>query len=94
MSGGSFNYLFRKDVKDLLSEIETITSMRNALLAEGLMEQAEQTAYVLKRINKIQQEIDNVLTETRLREVWKAIEWYYSGDHSRETMLKIIRRTK
>lgn len=94
MSGGSFNYLFRKDVKDLLSEIETITSMRNALLAEGLMEQAEQTEYVLNKINQIQQEIDNVLTKTRLREVWKAIEWYYSGDYSKETMLKVIKRIK
>lgn len=83
MSGGSFDYLYLKENKDLLDRIEDVSRMRDYLKANGCKESSEATNKLIKKLKKIVE-----LDTKELRQVWHAAEWLSSGDWGREDLIK------
>ena len=84
MSGGSFNYLYSKEAEEWLSGNldETAEDMRAELTELGYDDAAKAVGEILARGMEIRRAIDDDLgTRTwRLRDVFKAVEWYRSAD--------------
>jgi hypothetical protein len=81
MSGGSFNYLFCKDAPDFFGYAprEDLERMAAALTDAGDAEDAaRETEEILAIIAGTERRVDARLE--RLRGVWKAMEWWKSGD--------------
>jgi hypothetical protein len=90
MSGGSFNYLFIKDDADLFnrSNLLEMENMATRLLELGFEDAAKETLNLKYTIQ--QSLIRTQVLKDRLGDVWKAVEWYDSGDSSLEKVeLKI-----
>jgi hypothetical protein len=91
MSGGSHNYLCLQDnlgefenrreelelmVKDISELVEPSAALSDTLRVAILLDEAQ----------------DNLSKLTnQLRGVWRAVEWYHSGDSGREQALRAIR---
>ena len=82
MSGGSYNYLCHKDERDLLggwSEEEDLRHMADRLAGLGYAEDAARETEEL--ICMLRQSRIRIETRVqRLRDVWKAVEWWDSCD--------------
>jgi hypothetical protein len=80
MSGGSFNYLFIKDDADLFnrSNLLEMENMATRLLELGFEDAAKETLNLKYTIQ--QSLIRTQVLKDRLGDVWKAFEWYDSGD--------------
>lgn len=80
MSGGSYNYLCSKDAAELLSGHHSdLREMADTLASLGYAKDAavetEELLLMLRQFDiRIQTRVD------RLRGVWKAVEWWKSGD--------------
>lgn len=81
MSGGSFNYLYEKDsftagqLEDMAKALEGL-AMQNV---HGAAEAARQTRALIQRPSQ------------ELLEVWRAVEWWYSADYSREAVKEALK---
>lgn len=89
MSGGSLNYLYCKDeVDELLNEIPDMEYVEKYLIEEGYkdisMDVRRLIEYILTATNK------NKCLSSQLSQVFKAVEWYESGDYSKETLIKVL----
>jgi hypothetical protein len=88
MSGGSFDYLYCKDADQLPEVIQQIDHMADALDGMGQHMLAVRTRAVKTRydeyMEKQQKEMDH------LREVWRAIEMWYSCDSDEAGARKVI----
>lgn len=71
MSGGSFNYLYDRDLVELK---HTVRQMQGELAALGLEDAAARTGMILARMDQIES------IQAEMRDVWKAVEWLKSGD--------------
>ena len=87
MSGGSHDYLCNAfELWDLISKPEGIT--RLAEMADDLAElgyakdAAIETQRILQKIRAM--EVQWQVANGRMRGVWKALEWWHSGDRSEE----------
>lgn len=79
MSGGSFEYLYRKDADDLFASTCTLQEMADELASLGWAEDAAADAYDLLAIVTTQKvRVDAALK--RLSGVFKAVEWWRSMD--------------
>lgn len=78
MSGGSFEYLFLKDWRQLAQSIEHLEEMADLLDEEGSTRAARDTRKILDRL-KAEEDIPE-----SLRRVWHHVEWWKSCDYSRE----------
>jgi hypothetical protein len=90
MSGGNFNYLYIKEDEDLFnqSNLDEMEKMASRLSELGFEDAAKET---LNLKHTIQQSlIRTQVSKERLGDIWKAVEWYDSGDSSLEKVeLKI-----
>lgn len=89
MSGGSLNYLYCKDeVNELLNAIPDMEYVEKYLIEEGYkdisMDVRRLIEYILIATNKIK------CLSSQLSPVFKAVEWYESGDYSKETLIKVL----
>lgn len=85
MSGGSYNYLCHKDAHDLLGSWndDDLRTMADRLAALGYAEDAaHETEEMICMIRQARVRIDTRIA--RLRGVWKAVEWWDSGDYSED----------
>ncbi len=84
MSGGSFNYLYRKSIEDLFSQQETMQDMADTLREYGGNDAAEETE---KFILEIQDFFNKAATrQESLAGVWKAVEWVKSYDWGEDSI--------
>lgn len=91
MSGGSFNYLFAKDAEDIYRCEEELERMSQTLAQLGYAEDAAmETETLLLIIRQVRTRINARLT--RLNPVFKAIEWWKSGDSNEDTVKEALTR--
>lgn len=95
MSGGSFNYLcYVQDLSDLMDHRYGNLKDMQASLAklEESKKEAEDTQEIIDLIEefdlKMQEKVES------LRGVWKATEWWFSGDSGKEEFLAAIEKRK
>lgn len=86
MSGGSWNYLYLKEIDDLMngSSTELLQDMVDRLNSAGFKDVAKDTQRLVEYIKSASIRI-KTLFET-LSPVFKAIEWFDSGDWGEETL--------
>ena len=88
MSGGSFNYLCYKDEDELFNHQFDLDQMATELIELGFLDAAKET---LATLAIIKQALTRVrVAKQRLDEVWKAVEWYRSGDCSEKDVQAAI----
>ena len=86
MSGGSFNYLYCKEnIGDLLYHTDDLDDMREALIKYGYEDIAKDTQRLIEYIKSA--EVRVTVLAKNLQGVFKAVEYYESGDWGKETML-------
>lgn len=90
MSGGSFNYLCYREVDDLINSQDDLESMRNALIKYGYEDIAKDTQRLIEYIKSARCTIETL--GNMLEPVFHAVEWYESGDYSKETMIKVLEK--
>ena len=84
MSGGSFNYLCRTwDLNDLIGKHGSLEAMASELAGLGYAQDAARETEELLVMLRQWEVRANVRVE-RLREVWKAVEWWRSSDYSED----------
>ena len=92
MSGGSYDYLFTKDASDLIAGYhvdEELRKMADRLAALGYAEDAaRETEELICMIAQARVRID--VRAQRLRAVWKAVEWWDSGDNGEDGLQKAL----
>ena len=89
MSGGSFNYLYSKDVLDLIADIENIKRMGEALEKLGYANDVAAQTYILYDCFK--HFIVRAEQKTgHLSSVWKAMEWWKSCDISESDFKDVL----
>ena len=81
MSGGSRNYVYRQD---LIAHRADVSAVFDDLTALGYRDAAYWTAEVLGHM----QAIGNLQAE--LEQVWKAVEYYRSGDWTAEQVKEAV----
>jgi hypothetical protein len=86
MSGGSWNYLYCKDIDELMngSSTELLQDMVDRLNSAGFKDVAKDTQRLVEYIKSASIRIET-LFET-LSPVFKAVEWFDSGDWGEETL--------
>ena len=84
MSGGSFNYLCHTwGFHDLVSKQGDLEAMAQALAGLGYAKDAARETVELLLLLR-QWEVQASVRVERLREVWKAMEWWQSSDYSED----------
>lgn len=78
MSGGSFNYLCNRDADDIDEALGDLEAMRDRLVALGYDDAARETDE-LRLIVRLHQVRRKTILD-RMRAVWRAVEWFDSGD--------------
>lgn len=85
MSGGSFEYAFRVfDIHELMEKIGYWRDLRDAFEAEGFDDIAAEIDALLVQVDLAERRVGARLD--RLREAAKAMEWWKSGDWSRDAV--------
>lgn len=86
MSGGSWNYLYCKEIDELMngSSTELLQDMADRLNSAGFEDVAKDTQRLVEYIKSASIRIET-LFET-LSPVFKAVEWFDSGDWGKETL--------
>jgi hypothetical protein len=84
VSGGSFNYLCHTwDLDAILGKMGDLQDMSLALAALGYAQDAARETEELLVILR-QWEVQTTVRLDRLREVWKAMEWWRSSDYDED----------
>lgn len=82
MSGGSYNYLYRKSVEEITAShggISDLEEMANRLAELGYgSDAARETQALLLDIRAFMNRSETIVN--RLEQVWKTVEWLDSGD--------------
>jgi hypothetical protein len=86
MSGGSWNYLFCKDIDELMngSSTELLQDMVDRLNSAGFKDVAKDTQRLVEYIKSASIRIETLFEA--LSPVFKAVEWFDSGDWGEETL--------
>jgi hypothetical protein len=88
MPGGSFDYLFRKEAVELLSSREDIARMAAALQDAGFPDAALETERLVAMLEHVERQIGARVE--RLTSVWRAAEWFYSGDIGIDRLREVV----
>lgn len=86
MSGGSWNYLCYKDIDELMngSSTELLQDMVDRLNSAGFKDVAKDTQRLVEYIKSARIRIETLFEA--LSPVFKAVEWFDSGDWGKETL--------
>lgn len=86
MSGGSWNYLYSKDIEELMNDstIELLQDMSDRLVALGYTDVAQDTQRLTEYIKSANIRIETLFE--MLSPIFKAVEWFDSGDWGEETL--------
>lgn len=88
MSGGSFNYLYCKDTRELFNAVEDLEDVEQYLLQRGDKDIARDVRRLIEYIMTAENRI-SVLQEN-LAEVFKAVEWRVSADWGEESLQRAL----
>lgn len=90
MSGGSWNYLYTKEINDLMqySNIETLEEMADYLNQNGYEDVAKDTRRLVEYIKSAKIRVGTLFEI--LGPVFKAVEWYCSGDWGKDRVGRAI----
>ncbi len=83
MSGGSYNYLYSKDLDENEDDIERLVERLRMLGHDDAAARAAHAAASLRRADEIRRE---------MQDVWQAVEWNESGDWGEESVAKAVKR--
>lgn len=89
MSGGSYDYLCYKDVFELESHREELNRMRDRLIELGHLDAAKETEGIILTLDSFKVRMDARIS--RLKDVWRAVEWFDSGDYGTEQVTEAIK---
>jgi hypothetical protein len=89
VSGGSFNYMYRKELHELIYMSEDVKDMADELEALGFHKAAQDTLEFHKEASTVLQALEK--KRDQLADVWYAVEWWRSSDTSRESAEKAAR---
>ena len=86
MIGGSWNYLYSKEIDDLMqySNIELLEEMSDYLNQNGYEDVAKDTRRLVEYIKSAKIRVETLFE--MLSPVFKAVEWFDSGDWGEETL--------
>lgn len=86
MSGGSWDYLYSKDIDELMngSSTELLQDMADRLNSAGFEDVAKDTQRLVEYIKSASIRIETLFEV--LSPVFKAVEWFDSGDWGEETL--------
>lgn len=87
MSGGSYDWLFTKSLKELINN-ENLKEMRNKLIELGYYDAADETKAIQEIIKQAAEKVQSI--RERLDPVWKAVEWVENGDWVKDDLKKTI----
>lgn len=90
MSGGSFDYLYLKEVAELPSRATDVEHMAQVLVELGAHDAAAETLDLLAIVRYAL--VRAAVHTRRLSDVWHAVEWWKSGDYSKEQALEAIEK--
>ena len=91
MSGGSFEYLCFKQTEDLFGWCGELQQMSDALAVyEGAEDVAAETQKLLMDIRIYKNRVE--VAKEKLGPVWKAMEWWKSGDWGEEDFIKALEK--
>lgn len=82
MSGGAFEYLCDREPDELFEYTRQLEEIREKLIGLGADDAAMETEECLLLMRQFLVRMGVRLK--RLRPVWKAVEWWCSGDYGRE----------
>lgn len=88
MSGGSFEYLFLKDVRDLFGVLETLGEMAIYLREHGSDLGANDTNALVQELRMFERTMEYRVAS--LRDLWQSAEWRASGDFGEEQLTESI----
>lgn len=91
MSGGSFEYLYRKDVEELIQNEEQLERMASELAALGYAQDAAREAEELLCIVR-QARVRIETRHQRLSNVFWAMEWWRSSDIGEDGVKKALQK--
>jgi hypothetical protein len=91
MSGGSYDYLYRRDADELLGpgdSLEQLERMAARLTELGYDAIGSRTRDVIRYVDHARERV----TEDAgvLRDIWHAVEWYDSADYGFDQLTKVI----
>lgn len=86
MSGGSFDYLYGCHELELFERERHLEMMVEKLTELGFIEQANETKRILETIEFSLSIVKE--RKDKLRDIWKDVEWYTSGDILLESLEK------
>lgn len=90
MSGGSWDYLYSKDIDELMngSSTELLQDMADRLNSAGFEDVAKDTQRLVEYIKSASIRIETLFEV--LSPVFKAVEWYCSADWGKDRVDKAI----
>lgn len=88
MSGGSYDYLYCKDVDSIFAHASYISDMAETLVKLGHLDVAHDMTRLSEYIRSAYTRID-VLSE-QLRPIMKAVEYYEDNDYGEDTVAEIV----
>lgn len=90
MSGGSLSYLYNKQFPEVCNYIGEMKKVEKELISQGYTDIARDVRrlieYCLTAENRISVLFDN------LSDVFHAVEWYYSSDYGKDTLIEELDR--
>lgn len=90
MSGGSYDYLCYKDAFELESHREELNRMRDRLVELGHLDAAKETESIILTLDSFKVRMEARLS--RLKDVWRAVEWLDSGDYRKEQVAEAVKK--
>jgi hypothetical protein len=83
MSGGSYDYLCHKDAGEMFEMEHQLQRMADTLAETGYAEDAaKETMGLLLEVRSCKVRLDARIQ--RLTQIWRAVEWWHSGDTGEE----------
>ena len=86
MSGGSHNYLCYATMPDVIGRVADMGEMEDFLIEEGYTDIAKDVRRLIEYCRSAENRI-SVLFE-QLEDVFHDIEWYYSADIGKDTLIE------
>ena len=91
MSGGSYNYLCNRMADEILQIEGDIENMTERLASLGYAKDAaKETALLLARMRTFEVYVETAME--RLRDVWKAVEWWDSADWGEDEVKQALEK--
>lgn len=91
MSGGSHNYICHCEAQELIGREEDLREMSDDLAALGYCKDAAaETEEILILVRQFENRINTRLE--RLSPVWRALEWWHSGDIGEDSFKEAIEK--